>query len=500
MNLLWDPIASLSVARATGAAFVREVMTGVYESDLGMIEPRIGEIGGYREAIGASDVLLFDNIQPEFASAIGSRTVADRARGAAFLGVDAILISGPAAGTQFDMGPRGGQGGGAGRPAGHRQHRAFGPTAVVDIFRTADGAIVGTSLKRRRRDLERGRPGSGGGDRRSRGGGPRARTRPELERMAHRTKLYFATDLHGSSKCFRKFLNAGPAYGADVLILGADLAGKAIQGLVRAPGGRYRARFIGTDYDVDEGPDLEALEKLIEDHGYYPVRADPGELETRQADGSLDTALPRGDGDVAFGRGSRWLTNAFDPAASRSTSMLGNDDPAALRPILEETGWATHAEGRVLQIDDDHELVSWGYSNITPFHSHREQTEPELEAAIRTMTSQLHEPGRAIFNLHVPPLGSGLDEAPVLDDSLTVQQSLGQVRFAPVGSTAVRDLELEIQPLLGLHGHIHESAGIRRLGRTIAMNPGSDYGTGALNGALVTLEADRVVSHQLVRG
>lgn len=147
VNLLWDAIASLAVARATGAAFVREVMTGVYESDLGMIEPSFGEIGGYRTAIGATDVLLFDNIQPEFASAIGSRTVADRARGAAFLGADAILISGPAAGTAFDMGHL------------RAAKEAVPATPVIantgvradtigDIFTVADGAIVGTSLKR----------------------------------------------------------------------------------------------------------------------------------------------------------------------------------------------------------------------------------------------------------------------------------------------------------------------------------------------------------------
>ena len=103
VNILWDAIASLALARATGASFIREVLTGVYESDLGMIEPRIGEIAGYRTMIGAADVALFDNIAPEFASAIGSRGVADRAKGAAFLGMDAILISGPAAGVPFEM-------------------------------------------------------------------------------------------------------------------------------------------------------------------------------------------------------------------------------------------------------------------------------------------------------------------------------------------------------------------------------------------------------------
>jgi uncharacterized protein len=146
VNILWDAIASLALARATGASFIREVLTGVYESDLGMIEPKIGEIAGYRTMIGAADVALFDNILPEFASAIGTRGVADRARGAAFLGMDAVLISGPAAGVPFAMSDL------------QAAKEAIPGTPVIantgvraermeEIFAVADGAIVGTSLK-----------------------------------------------------------------------------------------------------------------------------------------------------------------------------------------------------------------------------------------------------------------------------------------------------------------------------------------------------------------
>jgi uncharacterized protein len=146
VNLLWDPIASLAVARATGARFIREVLTGVYESDLGMIEPRIGEISAYRTAIGGDDIALFDNIAPEFASAIGTRGVAERASGAAFLRMDAILISGPAAGVPFEMNDL-------------RTAKEAAPDVAViantgvradriaEIFQVADGVIVGTSLK-----------------------------------------------------------------------------------------------------------------------------------------------------------------------------------------------------------------------------------------------------------------------------------------------------------------------------------------------------------------
>ncbi len=317
--------------------------------------------------------------------------------------------------------------------------------------------------------------------------------------MGRRTKVYFATDLHGSSKCFRKFLNAGPAYGADVLVLGADLAGKAIQGITRGTGGHWHARFIGTDHDVRDGAELDALEKLIEDHGYYPYRAEPGELEARQQEGTLDALFL----DLMTARLRAWMQLADERLRPRGIplfAMLGNDDPVELGAVLDAAPWAVHAEGRVVQLDDDHEMISWGWANITPFQSHREQPEAALGASIEAMTTRLRDPARAVFNLHVPPMNSGLDEAPVLDATLTVQQQLGQVRFGPVGSTAVREAIERVQPLLSLHGHIHESAAIKRMGRTIAINPGSDYSTGALNGTLVTLERDKVATHQLVRG
>jgi Icc-related predicted phosphoesterase len=316
--------------------------------------------------------------------------------------------------------------------------------------------------------------------------------------VARATRILFATDLHGSSKCFRKFVNAPPIYGADVLVLGGDLAGKAIQTIVRESGGRWRCRFIGVDYSVEEGPDLLALERLIEDHGYYPHRVDPGELE----------ALDPQEFEALFAtlmeaRLTAWLALADErlrPTGVPLFFMLGNDDPVSLRPLLDAAPWGTHAEGRVVMLDDRHEMISWGYSNITPWHSHREQTEKQLADALRQLGGSLQDPARAVVNVHVPPFGTQLDDAPVLDSDLRVVQVMGQVKFAPVGSTAVRDFLFETQPLLGLHGHIHESAGIRRLGRTIAINPGSDYATGSLHGALVTLEDDRVAAHQLVRG
>jgi Icc-related predicted phosphoesterase len=286
-----------------------------------------------------------------------------------------------------------------------------------------------------------------------------ALARQFLPEMA-KTRIYFVSDLHGSSVCFRKFVNAAKIYEAQVMILGGDVAGKAIQSIVRAPGGHWQCRFIGTNYDVVEGSELIALEKLIADHGYYAYRADPGELEAREAADGLDDLFLQ----LMRERLTEWLELAdarLRPLGTPLYYMLGNDDPEELGALLDSAPWGTHAEGKVVWLDDEHEMISCGYSNVTPWHTYREQDETHL---------------------------------------LTVQASLGQVQMAAVGSTAVRDAEQTYQPLLGLHGHIHESSGIRRIGRTVVLNPGSDYSTGALNGALITLDGDKVKAQQLVRG
>lgn len=314
-----------------------------------------------------------------------------------------------------------------------------------------------------------------------------------------KTRLYFVSDLHGSSICFRKFVNAARVYDADVLVLGGDVAGKAIQTIIRQPGGRWQCTFVGKTWDVGDGPDLVALEKLIADHGYYPFRAEPGELEAQEANGGLDEIFLR----LMRERLTEWLDIAdqrLRPLGKPLYFMLGNDDPQELQALLDAAPWGTQDEGKVIPIDDQHEMVSWGYSNVTPWHTYREQSEAELASSIEGILKGVAHPERAIFNLHVPPFGTQLDDAPKLDANLQVQAVLGQVQYEAVGSTAVRDLELRHQPLLGLHGHIHESSGVRRLGRTMILNPGSDYSTGALNGALVTLDRDRITAHQMVRG
>ena len=192
-----------------------------------------------------------------------------------------------------------------------------------------------------------------------------------------KTRIYFVSDLHGSNVCFRKFVNAAKVYEPKVLILGGDVAGKAIQSIVRAPGGRWHCRFVGTDYDVVDGPELVALEKLIADHGYYPYRAEPGELEAMEADGGLDPLFLQ----LMRARLTEWLDLADErlrPAGRAPLLHARQRRPGGAGALLDSAPWGVHDEGKVVWLDDEHEMISCGYSNVTPWHTYREQTEEQL--------------------------------------------------------------------------------------------------------------------------
>jgi membrane complex biogenesis BtpA family protein len=144
-NLLWDPAASIAAAVASGASFIREVLTGVYDSDMGLLAPDLGAVAGYRQSIGGRHIAMFANITPEFSRSVGGRSVGERAASAADLGVDALLISGPAAGVDARM-------------ADLREAKEVVDIPVLantgvkhetieEVLSVADGAIVGTSLK-----------------------------------------------------------------------------------------------------------------------------------------------------------------------------------------------------------------------------------------------------------------------------------------------------------------------------------------------------------------
>jgi len=311
-------------------------------------------------------------------------------------------------------------------------------------------------------------------------------------------KVFFATDIHGSEICWRKFLNAAAFYKADLVVLGGDVTGKVMVPIV-ADGGHWKVTVRGQAYTLDTQQELEDIQKQIRNAGSYPAIVSPDELQhLSQEEGAVDRRFT-----VEMTQSlDRWLDMADGKLRGGEIPCIlngGNDDIWEIDDIIEQSPCVSFAEGKVLDLDG-FPLVSMGWTNPTPWDTFREAPEPELAAKIEAVASQVPDMERAIFNFHAPPYGTGLDEAPALDD--TLRPIHGGAVMKPVGSTAVRDAILNHQPLLSLHGHIHESRGVKRMGRTLSINPGSVYGDGVLQGAVLDLNAKKgkVARYLLVNG
>ena len=301
------------------------------------------------------------------------------------------------------------------------------------------------------------------------------------------TRLYIASDLHAAEKAWRKFINAisRNIYKADVGLLAGDLTGKAIVPIIQHDG-RYETELFGVHRSARGDEDLAMLQRDIADVGYYSfvTTADEAErLASSEAD--RDELLHR----LMNERVAEWMELATERLADGQVPLYlipGNDDDFAIDPILNQAGWApVNADGKVLEMPGDLQLLACGWSNHTPWQTPREETEDELFARLDALAQQVDDPRRAVFMIHVPPHDSGLDTAPILDENLRPTVSAGDVLRGPVGSTAVRKIIEDYQPLLSIHGHIHESGGERKIGKTLAINPGSEANHGVLRGYVV---------------
>ncbi|MBW3592156.1 MAG: metallophosphoesterase [Actinobacteria bacterium] len=312
-------------------------------------------------------------------------------------------------------------------------------------------------------------------------------------------RLFYATDVHGSTRCFTKFVNAGKFYGADAVLLGGDVAGKAVVPLVQE-NGRYAGRFLGEPVSVEAGPELEELEKKIANTGYYSHRCTQEEAAALASDAAAQERLFL---ELICARVREWAALAeerLEPAGIPCYVNAGNDDPPELDAVLDEAGWVQFLEGRVVELPDGTEVASCGYANMTPWACPRDVEEPELADRLEAVIEKVRDPERAIFNFHCPPYDTGIDSGPKLGEDFRMRSGAGGIEMQPVGSTACRAAIERHQPLLGLHGHLHESRGVHKLGRTICINPGSEYNEGILRGALIELRKGKVKSHQFTAG
>jgi len=314
-------------------------------------------------------------------------------------------------------------------------------------------------------------------------------------------KLFFSVDVHGAESVWRKWLKVPELYGVDGMLLCGDLTGKSLVPLIEQPDGKYKAFYFGQNWELEPGAEVAEMEKRIRDAGAYTMRCDPDRVEELKDNPAKVESLMMG---MIIDRMSRWmeiLLETVDVSKVDAIVMPGNDDDHEVDDVIKSFGdrgikWCLDGVLSVLGAP----MVSLDYVNPTPWDTPREDSEKGLSKRISRIVGKLDDPSAAIFNFHAPPHGTMLDLAPELDASRKPVTVAGQVNFVHVGSKAVLKSIEEYQPMIGLHGHIHESSGDDRVGRTVVVNPGSEYGEGILRGYILDIKDSRVVNQWKVEG
>jgi uncharacterized protein len=309
-------------------------------------------------------------------------------------------------------------------------------------------------------------------------------------------KIFFATDVHGSEICWRKFLGAAQHYDVEVLILGGDMTGKALVPIIDDGDGHWHATLLENKRELNGEEEVVAFEDRVIKRGYYPFRTNPDELRALSENEARWHALFQ---EKMLGTVEQWMKLADERLGGTGVRVIccpGNDDQFEVDAVIDSAKTVELGEGRVLDLDG-FQIVSTGWANRTPWDTYREEDEPDLRARLEKAISQVSAPAeRTLFSFHCPPYRSGLDDAPELTEDMMLKDAGRAVH--PVGSTAVRGAIEEHQPALSLHGHIHEARGTCRIGRTLCINPGSSYEQGDLLGAVVDLDGKKKVKRFLL--
>lgn len=282
--------------------------------------------------------------------------------------------------------------------------------------------------------------------------------------------------------------------------MGGDITGKLIIPIVQNEDGNFKFAFSGVEYDIKEESELQNIEQQIRNSGYYPYRTTPEEAAKLSSD---EKEIDKLFSKLIVERIKGWVELAEKKLRNKGIKCFinpGNDDIFDIDPILENSENIIMPEGEVIELDNRHEMISTGFANITPWNCPRDINEAKLYDKIEDMASRVRSTSNCIFSFHCPPYNTRIDEAPKLDKDLTpIMGPSGELILEPVGSVAVRKAIEKYQPLLGLHGHVHEGRGRNRIGKTLVLNCGSEYSEGILHGIIVTLN-DKKVTYQFTTG
>ena len=313
-------------------------------------------------------------------------------------------------------------------------------------------------------------------------------------------KMFFASDLHGSNVCFKKFINGAQFYGADVLVLGGDLTGKAVIPIAEQPDGTFLAFQHGRSVKIDGKSELDEFVKRQGNMGFYPTVMPEAEYQRLKADPEAQAALFK---RLVLERVREWAALAEQKLKGTEIPLVaipGNDDFAEIDEILTQSPRFDFHEMQVCEFMDGYQMLYCGGSTPTPWDTEREYTEAQYVNRFSELLPQVRDMSRCIFNVHVPPFGTTLDACPKLDANLQVVYEMGLPVQTHAGCQTLVDVIKEHQPLLGLHGHVHEGRAKINIGKTICINPGSVYPEGILQGAMITLQEGAVARVSLTQG
>lgn len=320
--------------------------------------------------------------------------------------------------------------------------------------------------------------------------------------MAKHLRCYMCSDLHAANRTYRKLLNAIKmnAYEAHVVLIAGDLTGKAIVPIIKQGNGHYTATFLDQDYVLETAEELYKLEGSISDIGYYPYVTDQDEVDALRADTKLMNALFR---RKMIERVGEWVALAEERIGKSGVQfymMPGNDDDFGIDEMIARSSYVVNPVGKTIALNEFHEMISFDYANHTPWHTPREWDEDEYYERIKARAGGLKDVRNSVFMIHVPPYDSGLDTAPELDKTMRPRVTMGDVLRVPVGSTGVRRAIQELQPLVSVHGHVHEAGGQAKIGRATCFNAGSEANQGILRGFVFDLGKDKLERTFRVQG
>ena len=320
--------------------------------------------------------------------------------------------------------------------------------------------------------------------------------------MAKYLRCYMCSDLHAANRTYRKLLNAIKmnVYEAQVVLIAGDLTGKAIVPIIKQSNGRYTASFLDQHYLIDTEAELEKLKNSISDIGYYPYVTDQEEVDALRTDTAKMSELFRQKMIERVGERVAMAEERIGKSGIQFYMMPGNDDDRGVDEMIARSSYVVNPVGNTIHLNEYHEMISFDYANPTPWHTPREWSEEEYYEHVKASASTLKNVQNALFMIHVPPFDTGIDTAPELDKTMRPKVTMGDVLRVPVGSTGVRKAIQELQPLVTVHGHVHEAGGQSKLGRTTCFNAGSEANQGILRGFVFDLGKDKLERAFRVQG